>query len=70
MLEWCIAHKMKSYEIGQSSYEIKRRLGFEFLPLYIYSRPCNKLGVPLFKFFNKYMVFERFDPVFKENNKP
>jgi predicted N-acyltransferase len=66
LLEWCVANKMKTYEMGQSSYEIKRRLGFKFLPLYIYTKPCNKLIAPFFRFHNKFLMFERFDPVFKE----
>lgn len=66
LLNWCVSHKIKTYEMGQSSYEIKRRLGFKFMPLFIYAKPCSKLIVPFFKFHNKFMMFERFDPVFKE----
>lgn len=66
LLNWCIEHKMKVYEMGQASYEIKRRLGFKFLPLYIYTKPFNKMIAPFFRFHNKFLMFERFDPVFKE----
>jgi hypothetical protein len=66
LLEWCIANKMKTYEIGQSSYEIKRRLGFKFMPLSIYTKPCSRLIAPFFRFHNKFLMFERFDPVFKQ----
>ncbi|MDD5194663.1 MAG: GNAT family N-acetyltransferase [Candidatus Omnitrophica bacterium] len=66
LLEWCIANKMKTYEMGQSSYEIKRRLGFQFIPLYVYTKPCNKLLAPFFIFHHKFLMFERFDPVFKQ----
>lgn len=66
LLEWCIAHGMKTYEIGQSSYEIKRRLGFKFIPLSIYTKPRSRLISPFFKFHNKFLMFERFDPVFRQ----
>jgi predicted N-acyltransferase len=66
LLDWCIANKVKTYEIGQSSYEIKRRLGFKFLPLFIYAKPRSKLLAPFFRFHHKFLMFERFDPVFKE----
>jgi len=63
LLEWCIANGMKTYEIGQSNYEIKRRLGFEFMPLYVYSRPLGKLSVPLFKFYHRFLTFEKLQPL-------
>jgi len=69
LLEWCLENKMKSYEIGQSSYEIKRRLGFEFLPLYVYSRTRSKTGALFSKIYHKYLAFEHFEPVLKESSK-
>ena len=69
LISWCIDNKMKVYEMGQSSYEVKRRLGFEFVPLNAYCKPASRLILPLFKFYNKFLVFEKFDPVFKEMNK-
>lgn len=65
LLEWCLENKMKSYEIGQSSYEIKRRLGFEFVPFYVYSRPRSKVGKLFSKFYHKYLAFEHFEPALK-----
>jgi len=59
LMEWCIANKMSVYEMGQSSYEIKRRLGFDLLPLYAYSRPCGKFILPLYNFFHRFLAFEK-----------
>ena len=69
LLNWCINNKIKVYEMGQSNYEVKRRLGFEFMPLYAYSKPASKFFIPLFKFYNKFLVFDKFDPVFKKMKK-
>jgi predicted N-acyltransferase len=63
LLEWCMSNGMKTYEMGQSSYEIKRRLGFELMPLYAYSRPCGKFSIPLFKFYHRFLTFERLQPL-------
>ncbi len=63
LLEWCMSNGMQAYEMGQSSYEIKRRLGFKFLPLSVYARPCSKLSLPLFKFYHRFLTFERFEPL-------
>jgi len=65
LLEWCIANKMAVYEIGQSSYEIKRRLGFDFSPLYVYARPCGRLNRPVFNFYHKFLASDRFDHIKK-----
>jgi predicted N-acyltransferase len=65
LLEWCMENGVKTYEIGQSSYEIKRRLGFEFLPLYVYSRPCNKAAAFLSVIFHRFLAFERFEPALR-----
>jgi predicted N-acyltransferase len=61
LMEWCIANKMAVYEMGQSSYEIKRRLGFDFLPLHIYSRPCGRFILPLYNFFHRFLSFDKVD---------
>ncbi|TAM36681.1 GNAT family N-acetyltransferase, partial [bacterium] len=36
LINWCIKNKIKKYEMGATGYEPKRRLGFNFIPLYIY----------------------------------
>jgi len=66
LLRWCIDHKIATYEMGVTSYESKRRLGFRFVRLYFYIKHCN----PVINFFGPLIKFffspEHFDPVFKE----
>lgn len=55
--------------MGSTGYEPKRRLGFDFIPLYIYAKHRNKLINPILKFFSHILKPENFDPVFKELKK-
>jgi predicted N-acyltransferase len=58
LLTWCIENNIKKYEMGTTSYEPKRRLGFNFIPLYIYAKHRNKFYNPLFK-----IICQLFKPV-------
>ena len=49
LMNWCIGNKIKKYEMGATGYEPKRRLGFNFIPLYIYVKHLNKFFNPIFK---------------------
>lgn len=69
LLNWCIKNKIKKYEMGPTSYEPKRRLGFNFIRLYIYAKHRNKLINPILKLFSHLLKPENFDPVFKELRK-
>lgn len=66
LLCWCIDQKITTYEMGVTSYESKRRLGFRFVRLYFYMKHCN----PLVNFFGPFIKLffspEYFDPIFKE----
>lgn len=66
LLNWCIKNKINTYEMGPTSYEPKRRLGFNFIRLYIYAKHRNKLINPILKFFSHILKPENFDPIFKE----
>lgn len=66
LLKWCIEHKMKTYEMGPTTYEPKRRLGFDFIPLYLYVKHLNRWIDPLFKLLCHILKPENFHPVFKE----
>jgi len=66
VLNWCIKHKIKKYEMGITGYEPKRRLGFDFVPLYLYARLRNPVLRPVFKFFCQFLKFENFDPALKK----
>ncbi|MDP2904778.1 MAG: GNAT family N-acetyltransferase, partial [Candidatus Omnitrophota bacterium] len=69
MMKWCLEYKIKVYEMGQTSYEAKRRLGFDFIRLYIYGRHRNSLINLLLKCFSRIVKPENFHPVFKEMDK-
>ncbi|MBN2453619.1 MAG: GNAT family N-acetyltransferase [Candidatus Omnitrophica bacterium] len=69
VMNWCIKHGIKTYEMGVTGYEPKRRLGFEFIPLYIYAKLRNRWMRPIFKFFCQFLKFENFDPALKEARK-
>ena len=65
LLNWCLAHKIKTYEMGNTSYEPKRRLGFNFLPLYVYAKHRNPRVNPFFKMLCRALKPDNFDPIFK-----
>ena len=69
LMKWCIAHGIKKYEMGQTVYEPKRRLCFDFIPLSIYAKHRNKLFNPVFKAFCRIVQPSNFDPIFKELKK-
>lgn len=69
LLKWCMAHGVKRYEMGQTSYEPKRRLGFKFLRYYLYVKHRNKLLNLLLIPVIHLMKPENFDPVFKQMDK-
>ncbi|MCU0652523.1 MAG: GNAT family N-acetyltransferase, partial [Candidatus Omnitrophica bacterium] len=68
LLKWCIEHKIKRYEMGVTSYESKRRLGFKFIRLYFYIKCRNPILNKLVPFLKIFFSPEHFDPVFKEMN--
>jgi predicted N-acyltransferase len=61
-LNWCIKHKIKKYEMGITGYEPKRRLRFDFAPLYIYAKLRNRMLRPIFNLACQFLKFENFDP--------
>ncbi len=68
-LNWCIKNGIKKYEMGATGYEPKRRLGFEFVPLYVYVRFRNRMMRPLLTFISQFLKFENFDPDLKKAKK-
>ena len=65
-INWCIKHGIKKYEMGSTGYEPKRRLGFDFVPLYIYARLRNRALRPIFNLICQFLKFENFDPDLKK----
>ncbi len=68
-LNWCIEHKIKKYHMGYTGYEPKRRLGFDFVPSYIYVKLRNRTLRPIFNFICQFLKFENFDPDLREARK-
>lgn len=65
VMNWCIKHRIKRYEMGITGYEPKRRLGFDFIPLYLYVKLRNRMLRPAFTFICQFLKFENFDPSLK-----
>ena len=42
IVEWCIEHGIRHYQVGQTDYEAKLRLGGELVPLFFYARHHNR----------------------------
>ena len=68
-LSWCIRNNIRKYEMGITGYEPKRRLGFDFVPLYIYVKLRNRALRPVFNLMCQLLKFENFDPALKKGRK-
>lgn len=62
---WAVENGFKTYEMGITNYEPKKRLDFEFIPLYIYARHRNRLLNLFFKAFGRFLAPANFDPTLK-----
>lgn len=62
MMSWCIKNQITKYNMGQTGYEPKKRLDFDFIPLYIYGRHRNKIMNMFFGLFSKFFEPDRFEP--------
>ena len=40
-VEWCLAHGVRAYQVGQTDHEAKVRLGGKLVPLYFHARHTN-----------------------------
>ena len=65
-LNWCIKQGIGRYEMGTTGYEPKRRLNFDFRPLYIYAKLRNRMLRPIFNLICQFLKFENFDPDLKK----
>ncbi len=66
LLNWCIEHGVKRYEMGVTAYEPKRRLGFKFIRFYFYMKHRNRLLNRFVGLVSHFMKPANFDPVFKQ----
>ncbi|MBF0571407.1 MAG: GNAT family N-acetyltransferase [Candidatus Omnitrophica bacterium] len=62
ILNWCLANNIKTYEMGATGYEPKRRLGFDFVPVYLYVKIRYKILRFCLKCLCALLKFENFDP--------
>jgi predicted N-acyltransferase len=65
-INWCLAHGIKTYEMGATGYEAKRRLNFEFIPVYLYVKIRYRILRLGFRVLSSFLKFENFDPVLKQ----
>ena len=65
VMNWCLANGVKIYEMGATGYEPKRRLNFEFVPVYLYVKILNPALRPGLKILCALLKFENFDPELK-----
>jgi len=69
LMNWCIQNKIKRYEMGTTSYEPKKRLGFNFIPLYVYVKHRRKWTNSFLKLLSRFLKPENFDQTLKELKK-
>jgi predicted N-acyltransferase len=65
LMKWCIEQKIPVYEMGNTGYEAKRRLGFKFIRLFVYAKHLHKFINPFFHLLCKCLKPENFDATFK-----
>lgn len=62
MLEYAIASGVKTLQVGQTSYDIKVKLGCELHPSWVYFKHTGKVRGPLFRWFAPWASYAQFDP--------
>ncbi len=68
MMRWCIGNGIKTYEMGCTNYDPKKRLDFQFIPLNVYVKFRNQYINRHLSKFCDWLKPERFDPVLREMN--
>lgn len=65
LMRWCLSNGIKTYEMGPTTYEPKRRLGFNLIWLFLYVKHRNKFFNPVFRLICQMIKPSNFDPIFK-----
>jgi predicted N-acyltransferase len=65
LMKWCILNKIPVYEMGNTGYEAKRRLGFKYIRLFVYAKHRNKTVNLFFHLLCQCLKPENFDATFK-----
>ena len=66
VMNWCLEHGIKKYEMGVSVYEPKRRLGFDFVPRDLYVKIRYRWLHPFFRGICALLRFDNFDPELRQ----
>ncbi|MEI7752747.1 MAG: GNAT family N-acetyltransferase, partial [Candidatus Omnitrophota bacterium] len=69
LMKWCIENKVPVYEMGNTGYEAKRRLGFGYIRLFVYAKNLHKFINPFFHLLCRCLKPENFDETFKHIRK-
>jgi predicted N-acyltransferase len=69
IMEWCIKNNIRKYEMGVTAYEAKRRMGFEYIPMYIYARSPSKVLNPALKLLCRIFKPDNYHSVFDDMKK-
>ena len=65
VMNWCVSHGIKTYAMGTTGYEPKRRLNFNFIPVYLYVKIRYRIMRPFLKCLCAVLKFDNFDPELK-----
>jgi len=66
MMKWCLANGMKTYEMGCTNYDPKKRLDFKFVPLDIYVKFTQPWANRFVKIACEMIKPQNYDPVLKK----
>lgn len=70
IMGWCLKNGIRTYEMGCTNYDPKKRLGFQFIPQDIYAKHRNRYINPLLKALCRFLEPKRSDPFLKELHRP
>ena len=69
LFHWCLANGIRTYEMGCTNYDPKKRLDFTFVPLSIYAKFRNRWLNPFLGVVCEFIKPERHDPILREIKK-
>ncbi len=70
IMDWSLKNGIHTYEMGNTNYDPKKRLGFRLIPQDIYAKHRNRYINPLLKIFCHFLEPKHSDPFLKELSKP
>jgi predicted N-acyltransferase len=67
-IEWCLKHKIRSYQTGQTDYSAKVRLGAKLVPLYAYLKHRKGAVNLILRLLARFLKPENFDADIRGSN--